>query len=304
LTSKNSYEIIKSVDSIIMGEKFIIAHDLGTTGNKATLFSSEGTLLKSVVQPYEVFYSNTNWVEQDPEQWWQAFCKTNKELTEGFNPALVEAVSFSGQMMGCVGVDKFGNVLRRALIWADMRAVKEEAEIREKISMEESSAPAKNLIFLPYLLGERSPRWNPKAKGAFVGLNVEHQRGDMVRAVVEGIAMNLKIILDVYSHEISINELYVLGGLAKGNVVCRVISEVFQKKLIKRKQLEEATSIGAAITAGTGSGLIHGFEAVEIFNLDGETIEPDLRNPDQYRRACYSFEQIYSALRPIYENLA
>ena len=55
---------------------------------------------------------------------------------------------------------------------------------------DESPPGANGLIFLPYLLGERAPRWNPDARGAFVGLTVRHTRADMMRAVMEGVALN------------------------------------------------------------------------------------------------------------------
>src|SRR5699024_3614841 len=62
-----------------------------------------------------------------------------------------------------------------------------------------SEIGAGGLLFLPYLLGERSPRWNPKARGAFVGLTMEHTKGDLVRAGLEGILMNLGVILSVFT---------------------------------------------------------------------------------------------------------
>mgnify|MGYP000694795917 FL=1 len=58
-----------------------------------------------------------------------------------------------------------------------------------------SPAGAKGLIFLPYMLGERSPRWNPETSGSFLGIRMEHEKCDYVRAVLEGVAMNLDVIL-------------------------------------------------------------------------------------------------------------
>ena len=62
----------------------------------------------------------------------------------------------------------------------------------------QSPAGAKGLLFLPYLLGERSPHWNPEAKGTFIGITVEHSKGDMLRAVLEGVSLNLSVVLDLY----------------------------------------------------------------------------------------------------------
>jgi xylulokinase len=53
-------------------KQYLLAHDLGTSGNKATLFSLEGKLIKSETSAYETYYSNGNWAEQDYEDWWSA----------------------------------------------------------------------------------------------------------------------------------------------------------------------------------------------------------------------------------------
>lgn len=55
-------------------KQYIIAHDLGTTGNKATLYNKEGQLIGSAFYGYDVDYVQTGWAEQNPEAWWQAVC--------------------------------------------------------------------------------------------------------------------------------------------------------------------------------------------------------------------------------------
>jgi xylulokinase len=113
--------------------KYLIAHDLGTSGNKATLFTTDGELVKSTVASYDTHYFNANFVEQDPNDWWKAVCGSSRQLLEGIDPKSIAAVSFSGQMMGALCVDKNGVPLRPHIIWADMRAVKEQEEILSKI---------------------------------------------------------------------------------------------------------------------------------------------------------------------------
>ena len=106
--------------------EYLLAHDLGTSGNKATLFSSDGKLIDSVTYHYPVSYTNGTWAEQDPEDWWRAVVETTRTLTEKVEKGSIAAVSFSGQMMGCVCVDETGAPLRKAIIWADMRAVEQQ----------------------------------------------------------------------------------------------------------------------------------------------------------------------------------
>ena len=120
-----------------MGD-YILAHDLGTSGNKAVLFSADGRLIGSMQTGYGVFYERKLWAEQDSEDWWQAVCTSTKKLLAQYNIAAedVKAVSFSGQMMGALPVDKNGKPLTRAIIWADMRAQKQSDMLREKIDDE------------------------------------------------------------------------------------------------------------------------------------------------------------------------
>jgi len=121
-----------------MAEKFIIAHDLGTTGNKATLFDEEGLVRASSYSVYGTEYPRPNWVEQSPEDWWQAICNSTRQLLAAtkISSSQIACISFSGQMMGCVALDRQARPLCNALIWADTRAVFEAEQLIAKVGME------------------------------------------------------------------------------------------------------------------------------------------------------------------------
>jgi xylulokinase len=501
--------------------KFLLAHDLGTSGNKATLFTTDGKLVKNAVSAYETRYYNSNWAEQNPDDWWRAVCTSTKQLLEGINSGDILAVSFSGQMMGCLCVDKGGIPLYPSIIWADMRAAREEAYLRSQIDpavfyktvghrisssysleklmwirnneadvykqtykmlnakdyivykmtgrfvtdysdasgtnafdintfgwsekildasgidaeklpeamqsttvvgeisaevadecglkkgtkvvlgggdgmcasvgagsvsegvtynclgssswictttkqpifddqmrtfnwahivpgyvgpcgtmqtagaafswaknemcrleqkeaavsgkspyeiineeIEKSSPTANGLIFLPYLLGERSPRWNPEAKGAFIGLKMEHSHNDMLRSVVEGIAMNLNVILSVLRRQIDVKEMIVIGGMAMGKVQRQILADVFGLNVLKLNFIEEATSMGAAVTAGVGVGELAGFDEINRFIRVEEVLKPVAGNVEKYKRIIPIFEDAYHALEGVYSRLA
>ena len=99
-----------------MPEKMILAHDLGTTGNKASLFDSQGKARASAFAGYGTQYPRPNWVEQNPEDWWKAGCKSTRQLLAAthIQPTDIACISFSGQMMGCVAVDRQARPLRSA----------------------------------------------------------------------------------------------------------------------------------------------------------------------------------------------
>lgn len=82
--------------------KYLLAHDLGTSGNKATLYTIEGELIASKTYNYVTKYFNVNWAEQNPNDWWKAVCNSTRELIKDIDTKQIVAVSFSGQMMGCV----------------------------------------------------------------------------------------------------------------------------------------------------------------------------------------------------------
>ena len=500
--------------------KFLLAHDLGTSGDKATLFTIDGVLVDSCTYEYETKFFNGNWAEQNPLDWWEAFCETNKRLLKGRDINQVAGLAFSGQMMGCVCIDNNGEVLRNAIIWADQRSVEEEQMIKskmderefykivghkisasysieklmwirknepdifkrifkmllpkdyviyrltgefvtdysdasgtnafdllnhkwsdkiiditgldrslfpdvypsthiagevstaiseecglapgtkviigggdgvcaavgaasvkenvaynylgssswvaytakkpvfdeelrtfnwahmipgyyaptgtmqaaansynfiKKILFDEGSIPgnqknlrvydlmnhdirsskigANGLLFLPYLLGERSPRWNPDARGAFIGLKMEHTRGDLIRATVEGILMNLDIILQIFKKESDITDINVIGGLAQSDTILQILADVYGINVHKLNYLEEATSIGAAIAAGVGSGELKDFTEVHKFIRLEESIIPNMKNHKEYGRVKEVFDNSYYALLDIYEQL-
>ena len=113
--------------------KYVIAHDLGTSGNKATLFNEEGMLVASRVASYQTVYAAGNRAEQDPSDWWKAITETTNALLQLVSPEEIAGVALSGQMMGCLCIDKKGNPLSPHLLYCDQRSQEEEAFLYEKM---------------------------------------------------------------------------------------------------------------------------------------------------------------------------
>lgn len=504
--------------------KLILAHDIGTTGNKATLYNPSGELLAASFYPYPTYYPRTNWAEQEPEEWWKAICISTRQLLKKarVSPGEVACISFSGQMMGCLPVDEKGNPLRRAIIWADQRGESQAKIFRQRISEEQvykitghrisptysaskimwikenepqvfkdthkilhakdyiifkltgnfltdysdasgmnlfdlenkewsepileatgvpreilpelhssleiagellpgaaeevglhpgipvavgggdgpcascgagvveegswytylgssawvaiateepvydsrmrtftfhhlhphrympagtmqaaggsyqwikenickletefsqrmevdpykamemkaKSAPpgAAKLLFLPYLIGERSPHWNPNARGAFIGLSLTHNRGHIIRSVLEGIAFNMRIILDILEeHTPRSTDMVIIGGLAQSELFSQILADVFNRRIRKPSLLEEATSLGAAIAGGVATGLLPDLTAARELVQSQSTNGPDPENRRVYESLYQVFRKSYQALFSIYEELA
>ena len=121
------------------GQHHVIAHDLGTTGNKATLYDSEGALIGASFYAYETEYAQSGWAEQNPDDWWRAVCLSTRRLLSetGVRADDIACITFSGQMMGAVPLDREARPLRSAIIWADQRALEQERWIGERLAFEE-----------------------------------------------------------------------------------------------------------------------------------------------------------------------
>ncbi len=113
----------------------IVAHDVGTSGDKAVLVDIEGRVRGRVVEPYRPFYPKPGWAEQEPEDWWRAVTHGTRALLEatGISPRDVLCVTFSTQMINIVPLDASGEVLRRAIIWIDNRASEQAEKIMRKL---------------------------------------------------------------------------------------------------------------------------------------------------------------------------
>lgn len=114
--------------------KYIIAHDVGTSVNKAVMVDTEGQVHGKCSEPYRVYYPKADWAEQEPEDWWKAVTRTTKRLLEeaGVSPSDVLCVTYSTQMLGIVPMDSEGMLLRRAIIWLDNRACRQAQRVMRK----------------------------------------------------------------------------------------------------------------------------------------------------------------------------
>jgi xylulokinase len=156
------------------------------------------------------------------------------------------------------------------------------------------------LTFLPYLQGERTPHADPNARGAFVGLTLRHDRGALVRAVLEGVAYGLRDSLELLRGlgvEADVGR--ASGGGARSDLWLRIVASVFDLPL-ERPVVEEGSAYGAALLAGVAAGSFAGVhEAVEACVRTTGRIEPEPSWREAYEAGYARFRALYPALRPL-----
>ena len=494
----------------------IISHDLGTTGDKATLVDHDGRLVAAVTEHYPVDFGAGGRAEQDPDDWWQALCRATRRLLDssGVPNTDIDVVSFSGQMMGVVPVDATGEAVRPALIWADTRSTAECDALLERVPMDRayritghrlnptyslskvmwlranepeaysrttrilqakdfvalrltgvavtdpSDASSTNaydqaegrwseelldaagvdetmfpeivpsttvigtvtpeaaaatglasgtpvvigggdgpmaalgagivdaasgayaylgssswvsvaaarplhdpqmrtmtfnhvipgafvptatmqaggaslqwitdvlspgdpdrfgdllgraaatkasedgLFFLPHLLGERSPYWNPLARAAFVGVRMDHGRAEMTRAVLEGIAFNLHTGLVAFTENgVEVDGVAAIGGAANASLLLDVFADVWGLPVTARNLVDEANAIGAAVVGGVAVGIFDDFAVAGGLSHPTGRHDTDPARNERYGSEYAAFLDAYARLEPWFDAL-
>ncbi|KXS40140.1 MAG: xylulokinase [Candidatus Frackibacter sp. T328-2] len=500
--------------------KYLLSLDLGTSGCKITLFNLRGVVIKSTVQEYQTFYPQKNWVEQNPNEWWEAIAKGLKNLNvDSLKTKEILAIGIAGQSWACLPVDKNGKALRNAIIWLDRRSVKQaekmsadigedkifeisgnpvdpsyvtpkimwikenepeiynkthkflqsnsyigykltskfsqdysqayglhffevnnqswNKKIAEKLGIDLDKIPSlyepheiigrvtlkaakktglkegvpvvaggldaacctlgagvindyqtqeqggqaggmsiqldrpkgnpklilgrhvipdkwllqggtvggggtlrwfknelgkyeKNLssgtdknpyqimseeantvspgsnglIFLPYMSGERSPIWDPKAKGLYFGLTFKTKRSQMIRAIMEGVGFSLHHNLKTAEKSIKgIKKLNSVGGSANSKVWTQIKADITNKE-INVPYSDHATTLGAALIAGVGIGIYNDYkDAVDQTVRIKRTHKPNSENHELYSKYFNIYLDLYKNLKETYQKL-
>ena len=161
------------------------------------------------------------------------------------------------------------------------------------------SPPGSNgAIWLPYLMGERTPHLDPETRAAFVGLAAGHTRGDLVRAVMEGVAFSLRDSLEIFKElGAPIERIRLGGGGAKSKLWSQIQADVYGHP-VEVLAADEGAAFGAAILAGVGAGEWGSVdEACERTVRVVETVEPDRAAADVLDRNYEAYRRLYPALR-------
>ena len=154
------------------------------------------------------------------------------------------------------------------------------------------------LVFLPYLAGERTPHADPDARGAFAGLTLRHDRGALVRAVLEGVAFGLRDCLDVLlAATARPRAARISGGGARSALWAKIVASALELPLT-RTLVDEGAAFGAALLGGVAGGIWGDVgEAIAAAVAPTETIEPDAAWARVYAESLERYRALYPALK-------
>jgi len=160
------------------------------------------------------------------------------------------------------------------------------------------------LYFLPHLLGERSPYWNPAARAVFAGLGRHHGPAHLTRAVLEGVAFNLYTgLLAFVENGTPIEAVDAIGGAANSRLLLQVFADVWGVPVTRLDLVDEATAVGAAIVGGVGVGIFDDFDVAGRFSEELTSQTPDPGRHDRYAGEYALFMEAYQRLEPWFDKL-
>lgn len=150
---------------------------------------------------------------------------------------------------------------------------------------ERINAGSDGLLFFPYLLGERAPLWSSTVRGGFTGLDIQHTKEHFVRAVMEGVLMNLYSFGRILIQNNAIQQIFANGGFAKSSLWVQMLSDVFGKQVALNDTVETGT-VGAAMMALKSLGIFKEYRDMQMFTPVSVHFKTDEANNEIYQ-ACF-----------------
>jgi xylulokinase len=163
---------------------------------------------------------------------------------------------------------------------------------------------SRGLIALPYFEGERTPLHDPKARGVWFGLSLKHTRGDIYRAILEGVAFGIRHNFEVMGEEgVQPQRILAVGGGTKNRLWLQIVADVCNIELAVPEQ-QIGASYGDAFLAATGIGLYKDLSEVKQWIKTKEIIQPSPESRDLYEVNYQIFRELYSSTQPLMHKLA
>ncbi len=170
---------------------------------------------------------------------------------------------------------------------------------------EKSSLGSNGLIYLPYLMGERTPHLDNDAKGVFFGITPTHTKADFIRSVMEGVAFAMYDCLNIIKDTgVPVDEIRASGGGGKSKIWRSIQADIYRSD-VYTINAQEGPAMGAALLAGTGTGVYKSVtEACDMTIKIKDVQNTDTIAQKTYKKYYTLFTELYRSLKDDFKNLA
>jgi xylulokinase len=161
----------------------------------------------------------------------------------------------------------------------------------------DSPPGARGVLFLPYLRAGGAPHYDAEARGAFLGLSLAVTKADLLRAALEGVAFNIRIMVEGLEGDSRFEQMRIIGGGAESPLWKQIFADVLQRNICTLSTRQESNTLGAAVVGGIGVGILSDFSDIERFNKVTEITVPDPAGSELYQRLLPVFMEAYRGVR-------
>lgn len=169
----------------------------------------------------------------------------------------------------------------------------------------QSPSGARGVFFLPTLMGERTPHWDPDARGTLVGFSLRHSRADIARAVYEGVAQGLtQCGAALRENGMRFDSLMLIGGGAASGIWPQMMADMLGLPVRVHAHPRSATSLGAAMAAGVGAGIFAGYGEAAAMATSRREYMPTADAVRAYEAHYAVYSGLYARLRDAYHDIA
>ncbi len=160
------------------------------------------------------------------------------------------------------------------------------------------------LIYLPYLMGERTPHLDPNARGVFFGISAIHTKADMLRAILEGVSYSLTDCLGVFGEMgISIDNMMTAGGGGRSTLWRQMLADLYNCP-VNTILSKEGPALGVALLAGVGAGTYKSVaEACDVVIKEDIIQKPIKQNAEDYKKYYQIYKELYPTLKQNFKAL-
>ena len=163
--------------------------------------------------------------------------------------------------------------------------------------------PESDLLFLPYMLGEKTPLMDPHARGTLIGLGLHHDLRHVWRAALEGVVFGFRHHVEVFAERgLTVRQVFAADGGAASDLWLQIAADVLQRP-VTRINRHPGSSLGAAFVAGMGTGILKGWSDVSRYVAAGRIFRPDPTATGALGQKYDMWRESYSRLRTLFPRL-
>jgi xylulokinase len=159
------------------------------------------------------------------------------------------------------------------------------------------------LLFLPYILGEKTPLMDPYARGTIIGLGLHHTLGDVWRAALESIVFGMRHHVEIFAeNKLTVTRVFAADGGAASDLWLQIAADVLELP-VKRVDRHPGSCLGAAFIAGVATGAINNWSKIGDYVGEGPTFHPNLESLRRYRHKYRLWRETYDRLKSFYPKM-